>query len=93
MLIEIDADVPLPLLSTDEQITAFICRHPRRGRPALIDRTRKFVADCGTKLIVELTAANRIASMELEYPCKHGAKCPACLDRMQKTRILIESGK
>ena len=86
MTIEIESDVPLAPL----QITAFICR---RGRKQVVAQTRKFLADCGTKIIVEISEQGKIINMKPEYECDAGLECPRCLDRTSKIRILIESGK
>jgi hypothetical protein len=84
MIFEIESDIPLV-----KQIAPIICR---RGRSS-VAITRKFIAECGTKIIVNVGARGGILKMEPEYPCKAGKECDHCKDRMSKIRILIENEK
>ena len=97
MTFEIESDVPLEekRLHADEYLTTFICRRNtnRHRRGQTVALVRKFLADCGTKIVVQIGVRGGILKMEPEYPCDAGKECPSCLDRMAKTRILIESGK
>lgn len=82
--------VPLEQQSAGDLLTAFICR---RGRKPAVATIRKFLAECGTKIVVEIGVRGGIVKMAPEYPCDAGKDCPRCKDRMSKIAILIESGK
>jgi len=91
MTFEIESNAPLEEI----QLTAFICRRNGNGhkRGQTVALVRKFVADCGTKIVVQIGVRGGILKMDPEYPCDAGKECPSCLERMEKTRILIESEK
>jgi hypothetical protein len=73
-----------------KNITTFLCR---RGRKATVVNVRKFLAECGTKIVVEIGIRGNIVTMKPEQTCDAGTDCPRCKDRMNKIAILIESGK
>ena len=85
MSVEIDIDVPL----VPSAVTAFVCRQ-RGPKPTI---TRKFIAECGTKIIVDVGSRGGINKMGPESICHNGKDCASCKDRMGKIRLLIESGK
>lgn len=89
MTFEIET-VPLEKQSAEDLLTAFICR---RGRKPAVVNVRKFLAECGTKIVVEIGVRGGIVKMTPEYPCDAGKDCSRCKDRMNKIAILIESGK
>jgi hypothetical protein len=90
MQFEIETDVPIVPLQPSDFLTAFLCRHKRKGTAI---ETRKFIAQCGTKIIVETGIRGQIVSMEPEDPCKAGESCPQCKDQIDKIAILIANGK
>lgn len=89
MTFEIET-VPLEQESAADFLTAILCR---RGRKATVVNVRKFLAECGTKIVVEIGVRGGIVTMKPEQPCDAGKDCPRCKDRMSKIAILIESGK
>jgi len=93
MAFEIESGITLEQQDALEYLTSFACRHNGHRRGATVAVTRKFMAECGTKIIVNVGVRGRIVKMEPEYPCDVGRECSSCLDRMEKIRILIESGK
>lgn len=79
--ITLDDDVPLP------SVMIHICdRSPRS-----FDMMRKFRADCGTKLVVNLTQNGKIRNIEVESGCAY--PCEKCKDRINKIKELIASGR
>jgi hypothetical protein len=64
-----------------------------RGNRTTEESIRKFIAGCGTKIIVTLTIRGRIKHMEPEEDCRYGAGCPECQSRMEKIRDLIDNGR
>jgi hypothetical protein len=93
MAFEIESGIPLEQQDALEYLTSFACRHNGHRRDATVAVTRKFLAECGTKIIVDIGVRGAIVKMEPEYPCNAGKECLSCIDRMAKARILIESGK
>jgi hypothetical protein len=93
MAFEIESGIPLEQQDALEYLTSFACRHNGHRRGATVAVTRKFLAECGTKIIVDIGVRGEIVKMAPEYPCDAGKDCPRCKDRMSKIAILIESGK
>lgn len=86
MTFEIESDVPL---APNPEVVAFICRRSHKSVASI----RKFIAECGTKIVVQLGSRGGILRMDPEYPCSFGKDCLHCRDRMEKIRVLIENGK
>jgi hypothetical protein len=81
---EIDSGIPLP------SFMAIVCT---RGNQSVEESIRKFVADCGTKIVVTLTVRGKIKRMETEFDCMYGPNCSKCQSRMEKIRELIDNGR
>lgn len=83
-MIELESAIPLP------SFTMIVCT---RGNQTTEEQIRKFVAGCGTKIIVGLTVRGKIKYMETEYDCRYGVNCSECQSRMEKIKELIDNGR
>ena len=80
---EIESGIPLP---------SFMVQICTRGNRTTEETIRKFVAECGTKIVVTLTIRGRIKHMEQADDCRYGPNCSKCQSRMEKIRELIDNG-
>jgi hypothetical protein len=81
---QIDTQAPLPSF-----ITIITCT---RGNRTTEETIRKFVAGCGTKIVVYVSMRGKIKHMEPE-DCRYGLNCSECESRMKKIRELIDNGR
>jgi len=76
------------VLMEQDAVTLFVCRRSSNDDSLII---RKFVAECGTKWIFEISKRGKVKNLTSETQCKRD--CPKCAERIAKVRALIAEGK